>query len=158
MRQTFQLSSVLYPDEDVAEGFLQFVADNADINMCTIYGRGTFHSMEMIQCVTPKPTTTNSKGIVRFTGVFGRRMIRKTGQITVQTFERDLVGLKAMKAEVAGNDNPITLRIADVLWMYGKLQEIPPICGWNGFMEKLTSKKPYAVSDVLALPFINAFK
>ena len=35
------------------DGFLQYVIDNANVNMRTIDGHGTFYSMGGIQCSTP---------------------------------------------------------------------------------------------------------
>lgn len=61
-----------------------------------------------------------------------------------------------MTAEMVGNEDSISPRIADVLFMYAKFKEIPRIPGWNGFMEKMTSNKSYAVSGIVTLPFINA--
>lgn len=41
------------------ESFCLFVYDNADVNIRTIDGHGTFHSMGGIMCVTPKLPTDN---------------------------------------------------------------------------------------------------
>lgn len=156
--ETFQLSSVLHPEQDPEKGFLQFVADNADVNVATLDGHGTFHSMGMIQSVTPKPTTAVSQGIFRVTGVYGRRVIQNIKPVAVQTFHKDhrMRGLQAITAEAVDIDDSITPTIADVLWMYGKTKDIPRICGWNGFMEKLMCKRDYVTSEISVLPFINA--
>lgn len=43
-----------------------------------------------------------------------------------------------------------------MLWMYGKSNDVPGICGWNGFIEHITSKGQYEMSDINTMQFINA--
>lgn len=156
--EILELSAILHPEEEAPKGFHQFVADNADVNVCTLDGRGTFHSMGMIQSITPKPTGSSSQGIKRVTGTYGKQIIRNTPQIRLQTFERnnEVKGLQAVTVEMIANEDSISLRTADLIFMYAKLEEIPRIPGWNGFMEQLTANKSYAVSNIVTLPFINA--
>ncbi|KAJ8887626.1 hypothetical protein PR048_013843 [Dryococelus australis] len=46
-------------------GFVQFVFDNADHNTRTVDGRGTFHMMGGVQCVTPSSTVKTSSPVTR---------------------------------------------------------------------------------------------
>ncbi len=41
------------------ESFVQYVADNADHNLCTLDGKGTFHGMGIIATITPCFKKTN---------------------------------------------------------------------------------------------------
>jgi len=47
-----ELSFIQSPTVDPGT-FAQFVLDNCDVNLNTIYGYGTFHNMADIMCVTP---------------------------------------------------------------------------------------------------------
>lgn len=142
---------------DMKSGFLQFVADNADVNVCTLDGLNTFHSMGMIQCVTPKVNNTASRGIFRITDVPSATVLGNFGHIPIQTFEKQITatGLHTIKVKQIENSNPIP-RASDILWIYGKMNDFPRLCGWNGFMEEMTASKQYSTSDVIALPFVNA--
>ena len=55
-------SSPFPPNDDV---FAQFVFDNADDNVKSLDGHGTFHSMGCIECVTPHPEREDSVIITR---------------------------------------------------------------------------------------------
>lgn len=46
-------------------GFVQFVFDNADINVCTLDGLNTFHALGGIKCVLPRKSVTIARPIVR---------------------------------------------------------------------------------------------
>ena len=47
------LSDLFANDTDSKEIFPLFVADNADHQIQTLHGNGTFHGMGIITCVTP---------------------------------------------------------------------------------------------------------
>lgn len=156
--EIFQLSAVLHPETNDAKGFIQFVADNADVNVHTLDGLGTFHSMGMINCVTPKAYNENSRGLFRVTNVPSAAVLRNLGEIPIQTFERQTAPseLHRLTVQKVNNIDPIIPRASDLLWMYGKSNDVPDICGWNGFMEQITSKGTYSMSDINTMPFINA--
>lgn len=53
--QLYEASSTFAAPVQIKPGtFVQFVHDNADFNINTIDGRGTFHYLGSIQIVTPK--------------------------------------------------------------------------------------------------------
>lgn len=41
------------------DSFVQYVADNADHNLCTLDGKSTFHGMGIIATITPCSTKAN---------------------------------------------------------------------------------------------------
>lgn len=85
--EIFELSAVFIP-ETKRQGFLQFVADNADVNVHTLDGLGTFHSMGMIKCITHKADNANSRGIFRLTDVPSATAIGNFGHIPIEIFEK----------------------------------------------------------------------
>lgn len=156
--EIFQISAILHPEAQAGQGFIQFVADNADVNVNTLDGLGTFHSMGMINCVTPKANNRTSRGLFRVTDVPSAAVLGNFGHITVETFERKTAPseLHTLTVQKVNNIDPISPRASDLLWMYGKLNDVPGICGWNGFMEQITSKGTFSTSDINTMSFINA--
>ena len=53
-------------EESVPEGFVQFALDNADINVRTLDGHGTFHNMGGIMYETPGASRDTPKDVARF--------------------------------------------------------------------------------------------
>ena len=50
----FDVSVITHPSEDyLPSGFIQFIFDNVDHNICTLDGYNTLHAMTGIQCTTP---------------------------------------------------------------------------------------------------------
>lgn len=156
--QNFQLSAIMHPESPIDKGFVQFVADNADVNIDTLDGLNTFHSMGMIECVTPKRNGVNSGRIFRITDVPSAVVLGRLGNVPIETYSAETATDEYEKLEVMQLENTpkITLRTSDIIWMYGKVHDIPRICGWNGFMEQFTASNKYAMTEVIPLPFINA--
>ncbi|KAG5879205.1 hypothetical protein JTB14_030164 [Gonioctena quinquepunctata] len=113
--------------------------------------------MGIIQCVTPKVYSQSFKGIFRITGVRATSVIRNFAEISIEPFTKDTDdnGLYSMKLDPIKKIDAIEPIASEVVWMFGKKQGFPWICGWNGFMEKASSHKKYASSTVRALPFVN---
>lgn len=137
------MSAALHPESDSRYGFHQSVADNADVNVGILGGHGIFHSMGMIECITPKVNDDNSHGILRVTGAPSPIVLGTFGHVPIQTFEKRIPpsDIDTMIFEKICDANPIMPRLFDLLWLYGKSDEFPCIRGWNGFMEGMISKK-----------------
>lgn len=153
----FQLSSVLHPDTNEASKFSQWVADNADVNICTIDGLSTFHSMGIIESVTPPPASTAFNGIYRVSDVPSATVLGRYGNVPIHIFEKHHEsGHAKMETKPIKNLDPILPTASDILWIFGKSREIPNLGGWNGFMEKMYEDNEYSRSTIIARPFINA--
>ena len=159
----FQVSALLHPDsEPQSDLFTQFVYDHADVNICTIDGFNTFHSMGGIQCLTPSPTDSSShQPIKRLEKSPPASTVGQFGYIRIKIYERkDNTGLMNIKVQDLSNINPISATVSistrELQWLYGKWQMKHEWPGWNGFMETSTADLHYDVSHISYLPFLNA--
>lgn len=122
-------------------GFCQFVFDNADINVCTLDGLGTFHTLGGIMCVAPSSSVSIPNNINRN----NKQQIDKCkNQIPINVYQKPGAnGLKAIfvkKLTVTQSDytkirNGFAL---DVIWMAGYTEESHnpnSIPSWNGYMQ-----------------------
>lgn len=156
---TFQLSAVLHPDAtEPRKGFFQFVGDNADVNINTLDGLGTFHAMGMITIITPRTEAPIDTGrILRLKDIPSATAIGQHGFVPLQTFERSQSQTELEKLKVLEiRKDDITMSASDFIWMYGKMQNFPDIGGWNGFMEQLKANESFSTSAITTMPFINA--
>ncbi|KYM97251.1 hypothetical protein ALC62_12065 [Cyphomyrmex costatus] len=158
----FERACINRPQSKVLEGsFSQFVFDNADFNTNTIDGRGTFHAMGGIHCVTPKTGIEAEKATSRTFEATSAAEIVKFGKIDLLSYTKHKsAGLLTIKVA-----NIVALRqlsldivptIPDLVWLYGKWILSPIIPGWNGFMEQATANNEYHISKIIYLSFINA--
>ncbi|XP_076055200.1 facilitated trehalose transporter Tret1-like [Oratosquilla oratoria] len=84
----FQVSALQHPaKEPPNDSFAQFVFDNADVNISTIDGFNTFHSMGGIQCVTPQNNITSDQPITRLTKIPSASVVGQFGHNPIKTFE-----------------------------------------------------------------------
>lgn len=158
----FQVSALLHPDtESQTDLFTQFVYDNADVNICTIDGFNTFHSMGGIQCFTPSPSfSTSDQPIKRLAKVPPASAVGQFGYIPIKIYERNgNTGLMNVTVQDLLNINPISASVSvsarELQWLYGKFQKKHEWLGWNGFMETSTADLHYNVSHISYLPFLN---
>jgi hypothetical protein len=82
----FEASAATYWKPDVDDdSYCQYVFDNADFNIKTLTGKGTFHSMGGIKCITPsRNVRTQEINILRTNP--SSKEIAITGQIQIKTF------------------------------------------------------------------------
>lgn len=155
-----ETSAVLQPQKTQVqeEAFCQFVFDNADYNIMTIDGTGTFHGMGGIMCVTPHHALFPQESMKRLTQLSTAETVKKAGHVQLQTFGGS-GGLQDVTIEDLQKLNPISNEIVplttDVVWLYSKWIQDPSVPGWNGFMEQITASKDYDRSRIICLPFIN---
>ncbi|KAG5867405.1 hypothetical protein JTB14_014970 [Gonioctena quinquepunctata] len=111
--QTLELSAIMHPESDTHNGFHQFVAYNADINVGTLDGHATFHSMGMIDCITPKIDNNKSYGILRVTDAPSAAVLGTFGPVPIQTFEERIApsDLDTLTAGKICNADPIIPRL-----------------------------------------------
>lgn len=156
----FEASAVLSWDPVIQEGaFSQFSFDNADFNVRTMTGKGTFHSMGGIRCFTPH-TAILDREIPKLTIVPVASELACARKIVMQTFQKQNEGGLANEPlrEVYHEEdfqNAIQLSNHDMSWLLGIFFGLPSFPAWQGFMATITSFLPYEKSRVLALPFVN---
>ena len=158
----FQVSALQHPaSEPPNDSFTQFVFDNADVNISTIDGFNTFHSMGGIQSVTPQNNVTSDQPITRLTKIPSASFVGRFGRNPIKTFEsKSARGLFNIEVRDLASINPVSSTVSitttELLWLLGKWQRNAECPGWNGYMEKRTAHLPCDVSQISYLPFTNA--
>lgn len=137
--------------------FIQFAFDNADFNIRTLDGLGTFHAMGGVMVVTPKKAMSidplNKKPRSQLhAGQFG------TAPILVYR-KPPVLGLSKVKVEKIYLLQSESLRVSSLLnclWAYGQMNNLQPNSSWQGYMSaKVKGNGSLDVSQVLPLPFVN---
>lgn len=160
--ELLELSCISRKQPEVSPtGFSQWVADNADFNINTLDGRGSWHVMALIQCVTPKSSIKKEEPMHR--QVQNRKSIHAGELGNIELIPYDYppsAGLDHIKVEKLDMDIstpiPILPTGIDLMWVYGKWMCNNSVPGWNGFMEQVTEGLPFETSRILYFPFINA--
>lgn len=143
--------------------FLQFVFDNADHNVRTIDGHGTFHAMGGIECVTPADCVHTDFLVPRPKNLPKADSIGQYGNMKIKSYNRrQNCGLgKLIFSDVSQIKlEPDTAKIAhfmNMLWMSGPSCLNISIPSWSGFMEISKKNQPqeYQRSAICPLPFAN---
>lgn len=135
---------------------MQFVWDNADVNVNTLNGENTFHEMGGIMIITPYFSVLPNNSIPRLRYVSAGAIISYTVSELKHSTMKKKVGLSAISiADVTINED-ILPTVPDLLSFYGKSTNLPGIPGLNDFIEQMTEELPYKCSRVAFLPFIHA--
>ncbi|XP_063235988.1 uncharacterized protein LOC134538524 [Bacillus rossius redtenbacheri] len=140
------------------EAFIQYVFDNADINIRTLDGLNTFHAMGGIQCITPSASVETHIQVERITsGKFNKECIRLCSYPKRNSrcgfkaiILKDFNELKSARSLI--NEPSNILFPLNWMWLAGtKVQQ-----GWNGFMNTITSHMDDCKSSyIMGVPFIN---
>ncbi|KAL4105063.1 hypothetical protein QTP88_020338 [Uroleucon formosanum] len=143
-----------------AGAFIQYSADNADINIYTIDGHNTVHIMGVIQIVTPKSAVIVDEEIQRLRIIPAAKDIAAIAHVPLQMYDNfGDSGLSKIDVENILSDNVSIksfINKIDFLWMYGKWKTVSDVPGWNGFIEYLTKENnKFSTSRILFLPFIH---
>lgn len=143
------------------DAFSQFVFDNADFNVNTLNGHGTFHAMGGIHCVTPFDAINRDQAIPRIPKKLSATALGNFGTVPLISYGKPkLNDLQTLLVADIDRIRPISHKIlpttSDLMWLYTKWSCTHDIPGWNGFMEEVTTDKHFAKSKILCLPFINA--
>ncbi|KAB0797138.1 hypothetical protein PPYR_08132 [Photinus pyralis] len=137
--------------------FIQFAFDNADFNIRTLDGFGTFHAMGGVMVVTPEKAMTidplhKTPQNQLQVGQFGTAPI-------VAYHKPPILGLSKITVEKLCVLKPESLRVSSLLnclWAYGQMNNFQPNSSWQGYMSaKIQSKGSQEVSKVVPLPFVN---
>ena len=142
-----------------SDGFLQHVFDNADVNVRTLDGLGTFHAMGGIQCSTPGSCVQSQTTVKRIsTGSFNNtESIREYAY----PMKRRNVGLSNMIIEDLNQLQEVRslsclpseyLHPLNFVW----LSDIQSQPGWSGFMTNLMANSAECQTKyIMAVQFIN---
>ncbi|KAG5869427.1 hypothetical protein JTB14_003119 [Gonioctena quinquepunctata] len=98
----FEISSTLKTESELcAEGFIQFIYDNANFNTQTIDGYNTFHVMGGMYTVGPASAVPPDATIARLTKIPAAEVIERSGHLTLKHFEAKQGGdgLKEIKIQ-----------------------------------------------------------
>lgn len=143
--------------------YLQYAFDNADFNVKTLTGHGTFHSMGGVRFTTPAPHTP-ANSVPRVLHPPNISEISARGSMPITWYKKPLIpGLKAVKARDFKTVPLKTREIVEAASILDNLCVIAPWAGtscppaWNGFMRKVynTGFVHCNKTDIDALPFIN---
>ena len=141
---------------------IQFVFDNADFNINSLDGKGTFHSMGGIMCVTPGRSLKFDASVARPAEIKKALTLAQINKVNLLTYcSQTSKGLNSVKIrdvqELRNNFKvPYVAQRIDLLWMCGKYVNAENNPNWSGFMELMTSGlTEYEVSKISILPFIN---
>lgn len=137
-------------------GFTQFIFDNADFNIATLTGHGTFHSLRVLACATTAGIPMHPQ-LKRSSKVQSCQNSRKFGSIPVRRYT------KRAKAEL-GTITVSPLELGDIeisthkkatemdfLWLasYGK-ELLSPVPSWNGLMQVAVQGNDFPLSFPLS--------
>jgi hypothetical protein len=140
------------------EAFIQYVFDNADVNVRTLDGLNTFHAMGGIKCITPSTSVETQVEVERITsGTF----VPETIRILSYAKPKNLSGLSKVIIEDI-NDLKKDIGIdcktknamfpTNVMWL--ATSSTQP--GWNGYMTSvMRTKEKCDATYILGVPFVN---
>lgn len=121
-------------------GFTQYVFDNADINVTTLDGHGTFHALGGIQCVTPRDAITVNETIIR---QYTSRIDTDNKNIPILMYKKPTTApLKdVIVKSIDLNDVSYVQKSIkfDLIWLAGFIQ-LPKTPSWNGYMNQSFGK------------------
>lgn len=156
-------SAIMRPDKLELEGnaFIQFSFDNADFNINTVDGLGTFHAMGGIMMVTPYESIRPEGKIARLTTCSAIELVKRNPPVQLDSFQNvKNKGLSDIIIQNVDIINPLPDDInplpSDVAWLFGKSLEVQQSSpGWSAFMEEVTKDISFQRTKVVCLPFIN---
>lgn len=142
--------------------FAQYVFDNADFDINTIDGKNTFNCMGGIEVVAPKHLIPPIESLPRLTALLTAPKMAPLSDIPIVLYERaDQIDSSMQQITIQTIINPSSVvdpyenSYPDIIWLLGKGLGVPNVLSWHGFMHKHYSNKPYVVSSVHFLPFVN---
>ena len=104
--------------------FIQYVADNADINVNSLDGNNSLHIMGIIQTVTPKGSVSQEDHIPRIKEIPSEKDIASKTHVPIQIYQNDgVVGYSKISVQNLAYESeaPICLiQKVEAIWFYGK--------------------------------------
>lgn len=137
--------------------FFQYVFDNADFNVRTLTGIGTFHSLGGIKCVSPSNAVIIQSTFPRDTST---KIYSEANQIPLLSYKPHANGMKNVIlepvtiSEQALNDFNKSTSL-DLLWAAYYNTDVKPQGFWNGFMQSAMAQSGKDITQTIPLPFIN---
>ena len=112
-----RLYDAMLPNEqqvyDLSGDLVNFVFDNADVNIRTLTGLGTWHAMGGIACVTPVGAEHTETEIPRSTRIKSAAQIGEFAQIPIRKYrESQVTGLKKCVFSFLDTPQPEILQLA----------------------------------------------
>ena len=151
----FERNATLSNSTDIpnfASQFVQDIADNADHNIRTLDGNGTFHSMGMIAAITPGSKKSNPVLRVKVTA----KDIAAIGRVPIQFHKEglEMTGTAVMYEKLHGMKATDPTAHLDILWktsiMFGS-----PRPAYSGMMQLVHRGNHPGKSPVMFLPMID---
>lgn len=141
--------------------YIQHSWDNADINVRTLNGHGTWHSMGGLECVTPARCAIVTGNLPRGNFKMSAKELGHYGALPIKTYMKPKVnGLKYMIIEsVDLNENSRSVRCStntEYLYLCGRLFDFDFQPSWFGYNFHITKEiTGFAQTTTTPLPFIN---
>uniref|UniRef100_A0ABD2WYE4 Uncharacterized protein n=1 Tax=Trichogramma kaykai TaxID=54128 RepID=A0ABD2WYE4_9HYME len=160
--RTYETSAVMQAEIQVKDDtFVQFVCDNADWNLETLDGKGTFHSLGSCEIITPASDVLPRKPFPRLKSV-SEEEIATQGKIKIKNYElTPMEGIKSYDFPEPNVNLKLKFTYASKInsyWMFLKYVNPTFEKGWNGFIEDCTAiNTHFEVSAINFLPFIHAY-
>jgi hypothetical protein len=163
-----RLYSAMLSDEqlyDLKGDITNFIFDNADINVRTLTGHGTWHVMGGLACVTPTGDEAVEPTIPRSTQRVDRCIVPKGqfGHVQIKVYKKPkIAGFKSIT--IGPLEPPKTnleiFRLStclDSVWLASFSLGIPvSSCpSWSGFMQCAVRGENHEKSRIHILPFVN---
>ena len=143
------------------DAFVQYSADNVDLNICTIDRKGTFNGMGIISMVTHKNDITliRNRAIKRLTSHKKSNFVENKGIPITCYIEIETSGLSELIfKQMLEIQSPYTLppdTTTDFLWQTSYFFHQHNKSSWSGFMQTHTKGKYPGKTCVVLLPIIN---
>ncbi len=165
--QSDQVVSMEVGDTSSICAVTQFVGDNIDLNIVSIYGNTPFHSMGLIKVTSPAPPSADDQSVNRVKlKSLDKAKILKAAEVKILPFTvRNQTGINtitflpiAQLSSSVTQDQPL-LSPGDVLWAAGwviKAQN-PEFqhTNWNGWMKRIHADDAKQRTQVDFLPVIE---
>ncbi|KAJ8872560.1 hypothetical protein PR048_026166 [Dryococelus australis] len=144
------------------KGYIQYAFDNADFNIRTLIGHGTFHSMGG-ERFTTSAQNQESNAVNRLLYLPSTDTIAARGKLQVDCYKKSaLPGLKGINIRELVTVSDATARSVknaiapDVLWSSARRIEESSAPSWNGFMRSCihTGEISCSITAIEAVPFI----
>ncbi len=148
----------------------QFVGDNMDLNLVSIYGNSPFHTMGLIRVISPAPPSVDDRAIIRVKlKALDKAKILKATEVQILPFiNRKQIGINAITflpiAELSSSVMQVQplLSPGDTLWTAEwviKAQDSEfQHSNWNGWMKKIHADDAKQRTQVDFLPVIQSSK
>lgn len=143
--------------------YIQHSWDNADINIRTLTGHQTWHSMGGLECITPHSSAIVTGNLKRDTQALPAKELGKFGSLPLKTYiQPNTNGLRLLKVtsiDISLLEKNVNVRkyvSTECLWLCGRLFGFDFAPSWLGYNSHITSEiSGFVQTKTVPLPFIN---